>query len=431
MSNVAIRVDKISKQYAIGKREKYLALRDVLTETLKAPLRFFQHRNGSSSEPASGLIWALKDICLDVQQGEIIGLIGRNGAGKSTLLKILTRITRPTSGRAHVDGRVGSLLEVGTGFHTELTGRENVYFYGSMLGMRKKEIEQKFDEIVDFAGVEKFLDTPLKHFSSGMQSRLAFAIAAHLEPEVLLVDEVLAVGDLEFQKKCLGRMEKVSQGGRTVVLVSHQLNQIRRLCKRVVWLDQGQVRQAGPTLEVTGAYEAALLSRENGGRSRAAGPIAKAQCIRWELGEADGNPHVLKSLGPAKVRFTVEVNVPLNLVHAAIWIYSPENQLLWGTAHNIDSLQPGTFEFVYDLAVLPLKPGAYRWRFVLCDEFQCLESWDCTPDLLVDTEPLGHVDEQWAGPLNLPCGFAIYDQTGSHNNVRAVRGRIWTSIRFR
>ena len=287
MSNIAIRIEHISKRYKIGKREKYHAFRDVLTEALKAPLRLLQGRNGSSHEQASEPFWAVKDICMDVQQGEIVGLIGRNGAGKTTLLKILTRITRPTSGRAHVDGRVGSLLEVGTGFHTELTGRENVYFYGSILGMRKKEIEQKFDEIVDFAGVDKFLDTPLKHYSSGMQSRLAFAIAAHLEPEVLLVDEVLAVGDLEFQRKCLGRMEKVSQGGRTVVLVSHQLNQIRRLCKTVVWLDKGQIRQAGPALEVTGAYEAALLSRENDGRSRTEAPVgkAKARCIRWELEE--------------------------------------------------------------------------------------------------------------------------------------------------
>jgi lipopolysaccharide transport system ATP-binding protein len=432
MSNLAIQVDKISKRYAIGRREKYHALRDVLTESLKAPLRLFQRRNGHSTQPASQSFWALKDICLEVWEGEIVGLIGRNGAGKSTLLKILTRITRPTSGRAHVRGRVGSLLEVGTGFHTELTGRENVYLYGSVLGMRKKEIDKKFDEIVDFSGVEKFLDTPLKHFSSGMQSRLAFAVAAHLEPEVLLVDEVLAVGDLEFQKKCLGRMEKVSQGGRTVVLVSHQLNQIRTLCKRVVWLDKGEVRLAGPTLEVTGAYEAALLSREDGGRSRSSAVSTKAQCIRWELADPEeGNPHVLRSLGPVRIKFTVEVNAPLTMVHVATLIYSSENELLWGTAHNVASLEPGVFEFVYDLATLPLKPGAYRWRIVLYDEFQCLEYWDCSPDFLIDTEPLGNLDEQYAGLLNLPSEFGIYDQTGSHIDVRPVRGRMWTSLRFR
>jgi ABC-type polysaccharide/polyol phosphate transport system ATPase subunit len=431
MSNIAIRIDHISKRYKIGKREKYHAFRDLLTEALKAPLRLLRGRNGNSGEPTPESFWAVKDICMDVQQGEIVGLIGRNGAGKTTLLKILTRITRPTSGRAHVNGRVGSLLEVGTGFHTELTGRENVYFYGSILGMLKREIQQKFDEIVDFAGVERFLDTPLKHYSSGMQSRLAFAIAAHLEPEVLLVDEVLAVGDLEFQRKCLGRMEKVSQGGRTVVLVSHQLNQIRRLCKKVVWLDRGEIREAGPALEVTGAYEAALLSRENDGRSPTGGAVGKARCIAWELVEHDGNPHVLKSSGPAKLKFTVEVNAPLTMVHAAISLHSPDNQLIWGTAHNIDMLEPGICEFVYDVEVLPLKPGAYRWRFLMADEFEGLENWDCSPDLLIDTEPLGHPDEQWAGLLNVENEFAIYDLTGNPLNVRAVRGRIWTGLRFR
>jgi lipopolysaccharide transport system ATP-binding protein len=427
MSNVAIRVENISKQYKFGKRERYRALRDVLTDVLTGPLRLFQSRQGNSSKPTSESFWALKDICLDVQQGEIVGLVGRNGAGKTTLLKILTRITRPTSGRAHVQGRVGSLLEVGTGFHTELTGRENVYFYGSILGMRRKEIEQKFDEIVNFAGVDKFLDTPLKHYSSGMQSRLAFAIAAHLEPEVLLVDEVLAVGDLEFQRKCLGRMEKVSQGGRTVVLVSHQLNQIRRLCKKVVWLDNGQIRQVGPTLEVTGAYEAALLSREDGGRRPTDGPKVKARFLRWEIAEPrDGNPYVLKSAGPVKVKFTVEVNEPLRMLHNGIGIYSAENQLLWGTATNIASLEAGIFEFVYDLAGLPLKSGSYHWRVSLFDEHKLVDVWSCSPDLLIDTEHHGHPYDEWAGLLNIPNQFSIYNDIGTRYAVRAVRGALWT-----
>lgn len=431
MSNLAIQVDRISKRYTIGRREKYVALRDVLAESLKAPLRLFQRRNGHS-QATSQSFWALKDISLDVRAGEIVGLIGRNGAGKSTLLKILTRITRPTSGRAHIQGRVGSLLEVGTGFHTELTGRENIYLYGSVLGMRKKEIEKKFDEIIDFAGVEKFLDTPLKHFSSGMQSRLAFAVAAHLEPEVLLVDEVLAVGDLEFQKKCMGRMEKVSQGGRTVVLVSHQLNQIRRLCKRVVWLDGGEVRQQGPVLEVTGAYEAAALSRQDGGKNQSTDATTKADCVGWELvNQEDEDSHVLRSLDPVRVKFTLEINSPLTMVHAALFLHSSENHLLWGTAHNIDALEPGVLEFVYDLGAVALKAGAYRWRFVLYDEFQCLGYWDCAPDLLIDMEPLGHLDEQYAGLLNLPNELGIYDQTGSPIGVRPTRGRMWTSLRFR
>src|SRR3974390_268716 len=248
MSHLTIQVENLSKSYRLGRRERYLALRDVLTNALTAPLRLLQRG------PAAELIWALRDVNLEVHQGEILGIVGRNGAGKSTLLKVLTRITKPTSGRARIWGRVGSLLEVGTGFHPELTGRENIFMSGSILGMKKSEIQSKFDQIVTFAGVEKFLDTPAKHYSSGMYTRLGFAVAAHLEPEVLLVDEVLAVGDIEFQKKCLGKMKEVSQGGRTVVLVSHQMNQIRRLCDKVLWMDYGQVRMLGPTAEVVGAY---------------------------------------------------------------------------------------------------------------------------------------------------------------------------------
>jgi len=425
MDNTVIRIDKICKGYRIGHTERYLALRDVLAQTLSAPLRLF--RNGSSREPAADYFWALKDICLDVQQGEIVGLIGRNGAGKTTLLKILTRITKPTSGRASVRGRVGSLLEVGTGFHTELTGRENVYFSGSIMGMQKKEINQKFDEIVEFAGVGKFIDTPLKHYSTGMQTRLAFAVAAHLEPEVLLVDEVLAVGDLEFQKKCLGRMEKVSQGGRTIILVSHQMNQIRRLCKKVAWLDEGQIKKVGPTAEVAAAYEAAILSRENGGRRQPNAQKVKARFLHWEIAASlDGNPHILKSMDPVRVKFAVEINEPLRMLHNGIGLYSAENQLMWGTATNIASLEPGIFEFVYDLAVLPLKPGPYRWRVSLWDEYKQLDLWDCSPDLLIDTEPLGHTYDEHAGLLNIPNEFSIRDEAGDRYNVRAVRGALWT-----
>ena len=236
MSETVIRVEGLGKRYRVGERERYLALRDVLTRVFTSPLR----RNRRPVD----FLWALRNINFNISQGEVVGLIGRNGAGKSTLLKILARITRPTEGWADLKGRVGSLLEVGTGFHPELTGRENVYLSGAILGMRRKEIARKFDEIVSFAEIERFLDTPLKHYSSGMQMRLAFAVAAHLEPEILLVDEVLAVGDLQFQKKCLGKMGDVARTGRTIVFVSHQMTQIRRLCQHVLWLDGGEIRQS-------------------------------------------------------------------------------------------------------------------------------------------------------------------------------------------
>src|SRR5712672_801149 len=209
--------------------------------------------------------WALKDVSLEVKEGEVLGLIGRNGAGKTTLLKILSRITRPTEGWAEIRGKVRSLLEVGTGFHPELTGRENTYLSGSILGMTKREINRKFDEIVAFAEIEKFIETPVKHYSSGMYVRLAFAVAAHLEPEVLLVDDVLAVGDINVHKKYLGKMGEVAKGGRRVVVVSHQLNQIRRLCHRVAWVDDGSIRQSGSTHEVVSAYESAMVLGDSDG----------------------------------------------------------------------------------------------------------------------------------------------------------------------
>ncbi len=214
-------------------------------------VRMFRRRYSASRREE---IWALKEISFDVDAGEVIGLIGRNGAGKSTLLKILSRITEPTSGVADIYGRVGSLLEVGTGFHSELTGRENVFLSGAILGMRKKEIARKFDEIVDFSGVERYIDTPVKRYSSGMAVRLAFAVAAHLDPEVLLIDEVLAVGDAAFQKKCLGKMSEVAGSGRTIIFVSHNMGAIKGLCSRAVWLDSGQMRSDGPVDEVVHQY---------------------------------------------------------------------------------------------------------------------------------------------------------------------------------
>jgi lipopolysaccharide transport system ATP-binding protein len=228
-------------------------LRHALEGFLRSPLAVF-------GRPKAEMFWALRDVSLDVQEGEVLGLIGRNGAGKTTLLKILSRITRPTEGWAEIHGRVGSLLEVGTGFHPELTGRENTYLSGAILGMSKAEIDRKFDEIVAFAELEKFIDTPVKHYSSGMYVRLAFAVAAHLEPEILLVDEVLAVGDINFQKKCLGKMGDVARAGRTVVLVSHNLAAINALCSRCIILDGGAIEFDGPTAEATVRYYANALN---------------------------------------------------------------------------------------------------------------------------------------------------------------------------
>jgi len=244
----AITVEGLSKRYRIGELQSaYGTLRDSLATSVRRMAR-------REHKPHYEEIWALRDVSFHVQEGEVLGFVGRNGAGKSTLLKILTRITTPTEGRATIRGHVGSLLEVGTGFHPELTGRENVFLNGSVLGMKRREIAGKFDEIVEFAGVEQFIDTPVKRYSSGMSVRLAFAVAAHLEPDILLVDEVLAVGDAEFQRRCLGRMEDLSQSGRTVVFVSHQMQAVSQLCDRAAQLDKGKIVNEGPAGEVVARY---------------------------------------------------------------------------------------------------------------------------------------------------------------------------------
>lgn len=256
MSSV-ITVENLSKKYIIGhqKQERYTALRDVLSEGAKRLTRKLTHPFATpKNDPTHEEFWALKDVSFDIQQGDRVGIIGRNGAGKSTLLKILSRITEPTSGKALIKGRIASLLEVGTGFHPELSGRENIYLNGAILGMSKAEIKKKFDEIVVFAEVEKFLDTPVKHYSSGMYVRLAFAVAAHLEPEILIVDEVLAVGDAQFQKKCLGKMEEVGKEGRTVLFVSHNMAMISNLCQKGILLEGGKISTQGEAAKVIQQY---------------------------------------------------------------------------------------------------------------------------------------------------------------------------------
>jgi lipopolysaccharide transport system ATP-binding protein len=288
MSSVAVRVEGLSKRYRIGRRRRPSdSLKEALTERARRLLR-----RGDSPDDEERFVWSLRDVSFEVREGEAVGVIGRNGAGKSTLLKILSRVTAPTEGRVEIMGRVGSLLEVGTGFHPELTGRENVFLNGAILGMSKAEIDAKFDEIVAFAEVERFLDTPIKRYSSGMYTRLAFAVAAHLEPEILIVDEVLAVGDSSFQRKCLGKMDDVTRLGRTVLFVSHNMAAVTRLCPRALLLDSGRVVAYGQSQEVVDQYVAGIddlskvLLRKRSDR-------IGTQAVRFvgiELRDADGVP---------------------------------------------------------------------------------------------------------------------------------------------
>lgn len=301
MNDFAIQVENLSKRYRIGlKEQQYDTLAGAGLAWLKSPAANFRRLRKLSRfnehEPADDIIWALKDVSFRVQPGEVVGIVGRNGAGKSTLLKVLSRITPPTKGRVILNGRVASLLEVGTGFHPEMTGRENVYLNGTILGMSKSEVDRKFDEIVDFAEVEKFIDTPVKRYSSGMRMRLAFAVAAHLEPEILLVDEVLAVGDAAFQKKCLGRMENVARSGRTVLFVTHNMDAILNLCPRSIVIGNGQIVLQGDSEAAVRTYlsafssnasatDAHVLFSVNGER-----PLSQTQIIRIELLDTNGAP---------------------------------------------------------------------------------------------------------------------------------------------
>jgi lipopolysaccharide transport system ATP-binding protein len=262
MSKPAIQVDNLGKRYQIGlKEDASRTLREVLVDWARSPLARLRSLSGASDEASS--FWALRHLSFNVESGDVLAVIGRNGAGKSTLLKLLSRISEPTEGRAVIRGRVASLLEVGTGFHNELTGRENIFLNGAILGMPKSEIVRKFDEIIAFSGVEKFLDTPIKRYSSGMKVRLAFSVAAHLEPQILIIDEVLAVGDHEFQQRCLGKMQDVAASGRTVLFVSHNMAAVRRLCNKAIRLERGRLIDSGPASEQVDAYTREVTQRTN------------------------------------------------------------------------------------------------------------------------------------------------------------------------
>jgi lipopolysaccharide transport system ATP-binding protein len=410
MTASVIHADSLSKRYHRGLHADP-GLRHALENFLRSPLASLR---GKKEET----FWALKDVSLDVQEGEVLGLIGRNGAGKTTLLKILSRITRPTAGWAEIHGRVGSLLEVGTGFHPELTGRENTFLSGAILGMSRREITQKFDEIVAFAELEKFIDTAVKHYSSGMYVRLAFAVAAHLEPEILLVDEVLAVGDINFQKKCLGKMGDVARAGRTVVLVSHQLNQIRRLCQRVIWIDDGRVRQDGPTHEVVSAYESAMARGEQNGSQQHRGTGTKARFLKWEIAEPrSDNPHTLAEIAPTMVAFTLEIAQPIRRGHHGVALYDQDRQVIWASLQDNLELPSGTHQLCHSFPMLPVRPGAYSWAVSLYEDQEEIDAWECLPEMIVATENHQHQDDRWNGIMNLPSSFELDRKARRDQNV--------------
>jgi lipopolysaccharide transport system ATP-binding protein len=376
MSNTAIKVENLSKRYRIGlKKEIHDTMVGAVTDFIKRPIKNLKRlrklstfsKNGNESED---IIWALKDVSFEVKQGEVVGIIGRNGAGKSTLLKIISHITEPTSGSVTFNGRVSSLLEVGTGFHPELTGRENVYLNGTILGMSKSEIDSKFDEIVAFSEVKKFLDTPVKRYSSGMRVRLAFAVAAHLEPEILLVDEVLAVGDAEFQKKCLGKMDNIAGEGRTVLFVSHQIPSIQVLCNRVIFLDNGTIVKDGQPDEVIGTYLHANSNIKNGiidlsnytERSSGTEIAIKEAWIENKKGDFCNHFKMGDSL---TVCYRFEASRPIQNPGFGFGVediygrrlFSANNYVMVENSTHFESLQKGIIHC--NFSSIPLNPGTY------------------------------------------------------------------------
>ena len=363
-----IKVNNISKKYNIVHQKNgssYITLRDVLTNFAKHP--FKSAKNLMKQKLGIGIeeFWALKDINFSVEKGEVLGIIGPNGAGKSTLLKILSQITPPTTGEIKIKGRIGSLLEVGTGFNPELTGRENVYLNGAILGMTKNEIEKKFDKIVEFSGVEKFIDTPVKRYSSGMKVRLGFAVAAHLEPDILLVDEVLAVGDAEFQKKCLGKMDEVTKtAGRTILFVSHNMAAIQNLCKRCVLLDRGKIKMIGGAKEVIEKYLSAFsvgASKKN--LESCNKPDQKIKLLSIELKNGMDNRFCVSWTRPIELILEIEVKERVEQACFVVWITTVENVLVFSTRHtdksnNLWDLDRGKYKILIKIENM-FRAGMY------------------------------------------------------------------------
>jgi len=419
MSRIAISCEGIGKEYRIGQRESYKALRDVLSNSIASPFRRLRSMLQPSAEidvdKGANTFWSLKDITFNIASGEVVGVIGRNGAGKSTLLKILSRITKPTEGYAEIHGRVGSLLEVGTGFNPELSGRENIFLNGAILGMKKVEIDRKFDDIVAFAEVEKFIDTPVKRYSSGMYVRLAFAVAAHMDPEILVVDEVLAVGDANFQKKCLGKLGDVAEGGRTVLFVSHQMSQIRRFCHKCIWLDGGHLVAMGPTAEVVSAYEGALESgRTAGNRTNLTAQFNNMDFLKWEFAESHSkHPHMLVTTGETTVRFVVNVAKDIHSGFFFIHLYNKDRQLVWSMEMPNFKIKKGHHSLFCKLPSLPLRPAAYTWHIEIHHDMK-EDVYDLTPDLVVATRPATFARDDQSGILNVPCEMQIEEEQELH-----------------
>jgi lipopolysaccharide transport system ATP-binding protein len=417
-----IKVENLGKRYRIGKREPYRTIRDSIMRAAMAPWRGLRSRlAGGEFRATENHVWALSDVSFEVFPGEVLGVIGRNGAGKSTLLKVLSRITEPTTGRIELYGRVGSLLEVGTGFHPELTGRENIFLSGTIMGMRRAEIVRKFDQIVAFAEIDQFVDTPVKRYSSGMYVRLAFAVAAHLDPEILLVDEVLAVGDAAFQKKCLGKMGDVAREGRTVLFVSHSTASIEALCSACMMFKGGRLEAIGATLDILSLYVAAGVQMGSGERSLAEHPGRRSHCVPTMtqvklFSSSDAPAGVVRMGEPLEIRVSYAASHPLRPVLGAI-IKTTYGAPVFCTSDRFceqliscNPLAHGTV--ICAIEKIPLMPGSYGIDLYLGDasgDFDVIDDATSFEVLAADVTGNGRLPPASLGPVYCDANWRLID----------------------
>jgi lipopolysaccharide transport system ATP-binding protein len=412
--SVVIETHNISKRFFLGERNQRAFFEDMAARTVRG-LLYLARRKAAEKRVSSRDFWALRDISFQVSQGQTLAIIGENGAGKSTLLKILSRITQPTTGTVKVYGRLASLLEVGTGFHPEFSGRDNIFLNGAMLGLSRKEVRRRFDRIVEFSGLEKFIDVPVKNYSSGMYVRLAFSVAAHLNPEIVILDEVLAVGDTVFQKKCFDRMEEIIDEGHAAILVSHGMGHVRRMCQICLWLKNGQIQMFGPTHEVVSQYEKATThevvahyEKQSAQQHGAAQHESIASLIRWRvLSKASANPHsIVSSQAKVSFRFEIELATAIPSGKISVSVADAQGFILFTHQETLGHMNSGKISATLELPFLPVKPGEYILTCTINEDDHPVAILRATPELTVLEEE--SVDRaEYHGLLNLPARLSV------------------------
>ncbi|MBM4144878.1 MAG: ABC transporter ATP-binding protein [Nitrospira sp.] len=410
-----ISVENLSKQYHIGTKLPYRTFRETLMNVITSPAKWFK----SNGLRENNTIWALKDVSFEVKQGEVLGIIGHNGAGKTTLLKILSRVTEPTEGEVRIRGRVGSLLEVGTGFHPELTGRENIFLNGAILGMRKEEIKRKFDEIVAFAEIEKFLDTPVKRYSSGMYVRLAFAVAAHLDPEILIVDEVLAVGDAQFQKKCLGKMGDVGKEGRTVLFVSHNMTALKSLCNRAIWIDKGHIINDGESEAVVANYlheTAKVVIEQNWDDNNNAPGNEKVRLLKARLApDNKGMDSIITVETPLNVEFVFRNFLPEASLNYSMHLYTMDGICVLNSGSPVFTAKREKIKGICRIPANFLNAETYRVKIMMVQDAS-VPLYDHNDALIFDVNDIereGNWYGKWAGVVRPKLDWQV--ETDNNN----------------